>query len=202
MSNQCYYSNYNPTMKTDMKYSHINECDDEIFKTTQSISKGTKKHYDTDNYEDYLAFINKKEKKIKIQMSPFLRHAVGQLKICPSLLSSEFFSQKNISKIQSLIKTQIKSKSGITVQTEQNVEDLLDKMCETYRDYSMNFPTHISDQVNKLNKILIDSIVPGAITNIKQYLHYIKDITQPLKPMDRPVNVSSKRQLPSQNYFI
>ena len=116
-------------------------------------------------------------------MSPFLRHAVGQLKICPSLLSSEFFSQKNISKIQLLIKTQIKSKSGITVQTDQNVEDLLDKMCETYKDYSMNYPTHISEQVNKLNKILIDSIVPGAITNIKQYLHYIKDITQPIKTM-------------------
>jgi hypothetical protein len=189
-------------MKTDLKYTKITECDDEIFKTTQSVSKGTKKYYDTDNFEDYLAFIGKKEKKIKINMSPFLRHAVGQLKICPSLLSSEFFSQKNISKIQLLIKTKIKSKTGITVQTDQNVEDLLDKMCETYKDYSMNYPTHISEQINNLNKILIDSIVPGAITNIKQYLHYIKDITQPLKPMDRPINVSSKKQLPPQTRFI
>lgn len=202
MNSQCYYSNYNPTMKSDLKYSQLNECDDETFKTTQSISKGTKKYYDTDGYKDYLAFINKSEKKLKIIMSPFLRHAVGQLKICPSLLSSEFFSQKNISKIQSLIKKNIKNKSGITIETDQNVEDLLDKMCETYKDYSMNYPTHIQQQVDKLNKILIDSIVPGAITNIKQYLHYIKDITQPFKTMDRPINVSSKRQLPPQTRFI
>jgi hypothetical protein len=197
MLNQCYYSNYNPTIKTDLKYSKIEECDDEIFKISQGISKGTTKHYD-DNYKDYLAFINKTEKKRKIKISPFLKHAVGQLKICPTILSSEFFSQKNISQIQYLIKTQIKLKSGITIQTDQNVEDLLDKMCETYRDYSMNFPTHIQEQINKLNKILIDAIVPGAITNIKQYLHYIKDITQPVKTMDRPLNVSSKRQLPPQ----
>jgi hypothetical protein len=202
MNSQCYYSNYNPTLETDLKYSRVDECDDESFKLSQSISKGTKKHYDTDGYKDYLAFINKSEKKLKINMSPFLRHAVGQLKICPSLLNSEYFSQKNISKIQFLIKTKIKSKTGVTIQTEQNVEDLLDKMCETYREYATNYPTHIQQQVDKLNKILIDSIVPGAITNIKQYLHYIKDITQPIKTMDRPLNVSSKRQLPPQTRFI
>ncbi len=38
----------------------------------------------------------------------------------------------------------------------------------------------LSDQIRKLNGKVLDYVIPNIITNVKQYVHYIKDISKSL----------------------
>ena len=50
----------------------------------------------------------------------------------------------------------------------------------------------IDYQIKKLNIKVINYILPDLLTNIKQEYYYVKEINEPIKPIDRPVNVSIK----------
>ena len=51
---------------------------------------------------------------------------------------------------------------------------------------------YIEFQVKKLNIKVINYLYPDLMTNIKQEYYYVKEINEPLKPIDRPINVSIK----------
>jgi hypothetical protein len=118
-----------------------------------------------------------------------------------SPLSKEFFGRENIARIQKLIKKQIniKSNGNFTMTVDQNENNLLIAMNEIYEKYSQNLPTKIRHQTKCLNKLLVSNIVPNMITEIKQQYKYIKEISSPIQPISRPVNVNGagRTTLPS-----
>ena len=118
-----------------------------------------------------------------------------------STLSDLFFSDKNIGRIQKKIKAEVhdRTKGKYLLAADQDETKLALIMRNIYLEYAMNQPKHLIRQVKKLNTLTIDAVVPGIITNIKQYYGYIRDINQPLKPMNRPVNMNSagRNSLPS-----
>jgi hypothetical protein len=126
-------------------------------------------------------------------------YAIGGMRMNNTKLSVTYFSDKNIAKIQEMIKISVyrESKGKFRLDVDQDESDLLVTMRYIYIEHALHLPTHIKEQVNVLNKKTINYIVPDMLTNIKQQYMYLKDISEPIKTIDRPLNVSSRKQLPS-----
>lgn len=116
-------------------------------------------------------------------------------------VSEMFFSDANISALQKLIRTEVKirTRGEYTLDCDQNESDLIIAMRAVLYDVNGGrfLPHKINQQVNILNKKVLNYIVPDMISNMKQEYGYIKEINKPLEPMVRPLNVSSSRNLPS-----
>jgi hypothetical protein len=127
--------------------------------------------------------------------------ALRGLQINNSPVSIEYFSNKNIAKIQKCIKKEILKKSNgeYILDTDQDETDLILVMRAVYLEYSRNLPNNISEQVSELNRYTLREIIPGMITNIEHQIGYIRDISQPIQPISLPVNVNNggRRTLPS-----
>jgi hypothetical protein len=116
-------------------------------------------------------------------------------------LTNTFFSSENMQRIQKKIKQEIKERTNgqFKVEVDQDENTLLLAMRNIFLEESRFLPTRIIHQVKELNQKVVDSIVPDMITEIKQYYGYLRDVNEPLRPMNRPINVSSagRRALPS-----
>ncbi len=127
--------------------------------------------------------------------------AIGGLQMENTPVSLLFFSDENMARIQKQIKREIFRLSNGTfkMDVDQNEQDLLLAMRYIFIEYAKNLPTHIVKQVKILNRQLLDYIIPDIMTNIKQHYMYLKEISQPIRPLDQPLNVNSKgrRTLPS-----
>jgi len=104
-----------------------------------------------------------------------------------------FFSDENMRRIQRKMKKEfmIRTNNEFRLDVDQDESKLIIAMQYVYAESGRYLPTHITRQVKKLNNDLMDYILPDMITEVKQYYGYMKDINQPLKPIARPVNVSS-----------
>ena len=155
----------------------------------------------------------KPESQFDIMKTPFLlfqerrynytdagQMALGNL-LTLDQVSQVFFGEENIKRVQRLIKLRVwkETKGKFKIEEDQDVDDLIIAMRGPYLDYGTNELIDIDRQVNDLNNIVLDTIVPGIITNIKQYYGYLRDINTPLTPMQRPENVSQagRKTLPS-----
>lgn len=109
----------------------------------------------------------------------------------------EFFSKKNILTLQGKIKTKVymETNGKVVLEDDQDDSDLLIAMRAMYYQEGRFLPANVMPidyQVKKLNIKVINYIYPDLMTNIKQQYYYIKEINEPIKPIDRPVNVSIK----------
>lgn len=127
--------------------------------------------------------------------------AIGGLQMENTPVSLMFFSDENIARINKQIKKEIfdLSRGAFRLEVDQDESDLLLAMRYVYLEYSKNLPTHIVRQVKILNRELLNYIIPDMMTNIKQHYGYLKEISEPIKPMEQPLNVNKKgrKTLPS-----
>jgi hypothetical protein len=117
-----------------------------------------------------------------------------------SELSEVFFSQQNITRVQKGLTYYIKKRTGNKVLIDdQPFEDIIVRMQNTFYTYGRFLQNDIDKQVQELNMITIKEMIPEVITQIKQQMGYLRDISRPPPMMDQPTNVSSKgkRTLPS-----
>ena len=108
-----------------------------------------------------------------------------------------FFSKKNIIELQKKIKAKvfIETKGKIILDDDQDDSDLLIVMRAVYYQEGRFLPNNVMSiefQVKKLNIKVINYLYPDLMTNIKQEYYYVKEINEPIKPIDRPINVSIK----------
>lgn len=120
---------------------------------------------------------------------------------CDSELSKIFFSDENFRRIQKKIKREIYLRTGgqFKLDVDQEPRDVYIVMRSVYLEYARFLPGEIVRQVKRLNLKVIDEVVPGMITELKQYYGYLKEINKPLTPIPRPMNVNNagRRTLPS-----
>jgi len=118
-----------------------------------------------------------------------------------SELSELFFSGRNMKRLQKMIKKDVYEKTNkkYKLDTDQEDRDLYIFMRAVYMEYGTFDEGQIIRQVKRLNRKVIQEIVPGIITNLKQYYGYLEEINKPITPIDRPLNVSSagRKTLPS-----
>ena len=122
----------------------------------------------------------------------YVKLAMKQWKICPSKVAREYFSVKNIQRIQKGIRREIYNRSykKFRLTEDQNVLDLLQVMIVIYDQNTKDIPDHIVRQVKVLNDITIQYVVPDIKTNIEQHYGYLDDIKNPVNPMPQPLNVN------------
>ena len=101
-------------------------------------------------------------------------------------LSVVFFSGKNIEFMQKQIRQIITNKLGFVWKTNQNEEDLIAMMMHTFQWFGTNLETNLRQQLIELNKASLKYMMPDILTNVKQNVGYLKDISTPLQPMHRP----------------
>lgn len=108
-----------------------------------------------------------------------------------NLLNQVYFSEANIKRIQNLIRYNVyklsKKEFKIGLQDKTQLQIV---MRSIYFQYGRNLDTNISEQIKQLNNIVTNKIVPKIISNIKQYVKYLKDISEPYYIMERPKNMN------------
>tara|TARA_B000000557_G_C20768789_1_gene440757 strand:+ start:747 stop:1253 length:507 start_codon:yes stop_codon:yes gene_type:complete len=109
-----------------------------------------------------------------------------------SPLSLGYFSEKNIQIIQNAIRYQvwIQSNKQHTI-SNQSENELQIIMRSIYLQYSRNLPTQISQQIESLNKLVVNYCVPIIMSNIQQYRQYRQDVSKLPVPQEHPQMVSS-----------
>lgn len=112
--------------------------------------------------------------------------------ITRSQLSDTFFSNKNMKIIQDKLRYEVFLRSNKKYKIgNQNNTDLQIIMRAIYLQHSKHLPYNIRKQVEELNKYVVDFSLPKIISEIKQYIHYVKQLESMPNPIDLPQNVSS-----------
>ena len=118
-----------------------------------------------------------------------------------SELSKLYFSDENIKRLQKKIRKEILAKTNgqFRLEVDQEQRDLFIVMRAVYMEHARFLPGQIVRQIKRLNEKVVDDIIPGMITELRQYYGYLKEINKPLEPIMRPMNVNNagRRTLPS-----
>jgi hypothetical protein len=109
----------------------------------------------------------------------------------PNAVSRTFFSNDNVERIQRQIVAEVYKQSQQQI-GKQSYQELQVVMKSMYLQYGRNLPYNIEEQVQTLNKYVIEECVRIVIPNVLQYKKYIEDITSPIPIMPRSQNVSNK----------
>ena len=110
-------------------------------------------------------------------------------------LSCKFFSTENIRILNNSIIDGVreKSKNRFNIGT-QDQDELKIIMRAIYLENAKNLLTNIPEQVESLNKLVLQYSIPQILSSLESYAKYMHDITNMYTPMDRPVysNVDDK----------
>jgi hypothetical protein len=117
-----------------------------------------------------------------------------------SILYKLFFHPKNVYLLQKLIIMRVYQVSnGEYLIERQKKEDLLVVMMYIYEKYAEHLPYDFKSQINRLNNLVADEVLPGIITEIKSYFGYMERAFGPARIMPNPINLSKagSKLLPS-----
>jgi hypothetical protein len=102
-------------------------------------------------------------------------------------ISQLFFSKENIQIIQNAIRAGVYKMSGNTiVVAPQNIDTIKIVMRSTYLQHVEHRPENITEQIEKLNKIVLDYCVPTLYNESMGYHKYLEDASSMYKPMEIP----------------
>jgi len=143
----------------------------------------------TQSYSDY-KWIDENSKEQNTVYRDILKTTIER-----SDVSDFFFSQRNLDHLQSLLIKLVREKSNDLYHIDrQNDTELLIVMRSIFLQYSKNLPLNIQSletQVCELNRQVILYIFPKVMSNIQQYLSYIRDHGSNVRPIDRGEHTSS-----------
>ena len=112
-----------------------------------------------------------------------------------SILNQLYFSPQNFQNIQDIIRYKIYINSDKKyIIGEQDPIELEIIMRSIYLQYSRNNYDNVTEQIKRLNNIVVEEVIPKILANIQQYLVYLKDKSKPYNGgslVERPINVSS-----------
>ena len=106
-----------------------------------------------------------------------------------NLLSRVFFSGENIQIIQNGLRAGVYelSKHEIVI-PPQNIDQMKIIMRSMYFQFAEHHPDNVKGQVERLNKIVLDEIIPKVYGEAIGYLKYMQAQSSLVVPMDRPVH--------------
>ena len=117
-------------------------------------------------------------------------------------LSHAYFSKENINIIQNAIKAGVhKMSNGIFNIGNQNEDTLKIIMRSIYLQHAANQKTNILNQINALNKLVLDYCIPQLCGECDAYIKYKNDVSTLAVPLQRPVSTYSNNVLETTNFF-
>lgn len=103
-----------------------------------------------------------------------------------TVLSQLFFSSKNIQIIQNGIKAGVYNKSNKEyILPNQNVDELKIIMRSIFLQYVKYKSENITEQIEELNKLVLDYAIPYCYNESIAYLKYIRDQSTLVVPLER-----------------
>ena len=123
-------------------------------------------------------------------LTPAAINSIGQ---CASPLSSAFFSQENVNTIQISLRDRVRCKTGYTIGRQAD-DTLLIIMRAIYALHAQNPMTasDVAKEVQRINELVLQDIVPMAAGNLASYLGYLRDASTMATPIARGINTSRK----------
>ena len=117
-------------------------------------------------------------------------------------LSERFFSPDNMNVLQQGIINGVANKSGGKFKIgRQNNDTLMIIMRSIFLQNSKNQPSNIQQQINDLNKLVLDYSVPQVYTQVLQYVNYRKDISTMPVPINKPFSTREEKVLEHKSWF-
>jgi hypothetical protein len=111
--------------------------------------------------------------------------------VVPNAVSRTFFSNDNVERLQLQIIQGVYNACQRKI-SKQSYQELQIIMKSMYLQYSRNLPEKIEEQVQTLNKYVVDECIRIIVPNVLQYNKYLEDITSPIPIMPLPQNVNNK----------
>jgi hypothetical protein len=106
-------------------------------------------------------------------------------------LNFAFFSKPNMDIIQNAIRYNVWARTNQKhLIARQSDTELGIVMRSFYLQYGKNLDTNVAQQVQELNNLVVEYIVPQLISQIQQYEGYLRDISKPYTIMDRPTHTA------------
>jgi hypothetical protein len=107
-----------------------------------------------------------------------------------NMVSRVFFCSENIQILQNGLRAGVYAMSNNKIVIPpQNVDQLKIVMRSVYLQYAEHFPTNITAQIERLNKIVWDYVVPAVYGEAVGYMKYMEDQSTLVMPMERPLHV-------------
>jgi len=120
----------------------------------------------------------------------------------PSLLSKTFLSYENRIIIQNAIKAGVYKLSNEQYIIDKQDDDVLNSiMTGIYLQYALNKPDNIKQQIEDLNKLVINYCVPKVFGEVKGYMQYKFDASTLVVPIMKPVSTYTSKELVLNNFF-
>jgi hypothetical protein len=118
-------------------------------------------------------------------------------------LSQAYFSQQNIQIIQNGIRAGIyKRSNGQYVIGPQDCDSLKIVMRSVFLQYSANQPNNFTQQIEELNKIVLNYCIQQVYSEAQGYMKYIDDASTLVVPISHPIMSSENdRQLELKSWF-
>jgi hypothetical protein len=118
-------------------------------------------------------------------------------------LSKAFFSQQNIQIIQNGIRAGVYHRSnGQYIIGPQDCDSIKIIMRSVFLQYSANQPSNIPQQIEELNKIVLNYCIQQVYSEAQGYMKYIDDASTLVVPIAHPVQASNTdRQLELKSWF-
>tara|TARA_B100000035_G_C21035892_1_gene570944 strand:- start:1047 stop:1592 length:546 start_codon:yes stop_codon:yes gene_type:complete len=104
-----------------------------------------------------------------------------------NILSKLYFSQDNIQIIQNGLRAGVyKMSNNEFLIGPQNIDNLKIIMRSIYLQYAEHYPNNITDQICRLNKLVLDYAVPSVYKEAVGYKNYVRDQSTMAVPLELP----------------
>ena len=120
-----------------------------------------------------------------------------------TILSDTFFSAQNIKIIQNAIRVGVyKRSNGNYIIGEQNYDELKIIMRSIFLQHSKNLAINIRDQIENLNKLVLDYSINQVYGEAEGYMKYKRDASTLVVPISMPIlSYSNDKQLELKKWF-
>lgn len=116
--------------------------------------------------------------------SPYMEALSGTWE--DNILARVYFSMENIQIIQNGIRAGVYKMSGNKyVISVPNIDNLKIIMRSIYLQYAEHYPTNITKQVERLNKLVLDYAIPSIYNEAVGYEKYLFDQSTLVVPLER-----------------
>ena len=118
-------------------------------------------------------------------------------------LSDAYFSKGNIQMLQNGIRAGVYNRSnGQYVIGPQDCDSLKIVMRSIFLQYAANLPNNITDQIEQLNKMVLDYCVQQVYSEAQGYMKYVDDASTLIVPIAPPVMANNTdRELEFKKWF-
>ena len=117
-------------------------------------------------------------------------------------LSDVYFSSGNIEILHNAIIAGVHRKSnGRFLISRQDTDTLKMIMRSIFLQHSKNLPDRITEQVEQLNKMVVDYAVPQIIGEANGFIKYKNDASMMYTPIERPSSTYVNNTLEAKSWF-